>query len=56
MTTTAGPTAGPTEAGPSTTTQVYELYIRATPGVLWDAITNPQVVATFFHGAQVEST
>ena len=56
MTTTAGPSTGPTEAGPSTTTQVYELYIRATPDVLWDAITNPQVVARFFHGAQVEST
>jgi uncharacterized protein YndB with AHSA1/START domain len=38
------------------TTQVYQLYINATPERLWDAITNPQIVAKFFHGAQVEST
>ena len=41
---------------PTATTQVYQLYIRATPEHLWDAITNPQVVAKFFHGAQLEST
>lgn len=40
----------------ATTTQVYQLYINASPERLWDAITNPQVVAKFFHGAQVEST
>ena len=39
-----------------TTTQVYQLYINASPERLWDAITNPQIVAKFFHGAQVEST
>jgi uncharacterized protein YndB with AHSA1/START domain len=39
-----------------TTTQVYQLYINATPERLWDAITNPQIVVKFFHGARVEST
>ncbi len=37
-------------------TQVYELYIRAGQQQVWDAITNPEIVARFFHGAQVEST
>jgi uncharacterized protein YndB with AHSA1/START domain len=38
------------------TTQVYQLYINASPETLWDAITNPRIVAKFFHGAQIEST
>jgi uncharacterized protein YndB with AHSA1/START domain len=43
-------------AQPSATTQVYQLYIRATQDEVWDAITNPAIVAKFFFGAQVEST
>lgn len=46
MTTTDAPTA----------TQVYQLYIKASQEAVWDAITNPAMVAKFFHGAQVEST
>ncbi|MGV8977062.1 MAG: SRPBCC family protein [Cellulomonas sp.] len=38
------------------TTQVYQLYIKASQERLWEAITDPQIVAKFFHGAQVEST
>ena len=30
-----------TEAATLTTTQVYRIYIRATPEAIWDAITNP---------------
>ncbi len=41
---------------PATATQVYELYIKASQDDVWDAITNPEIVAKFFHGAQVEST
>ncbi len=37
-------------------TQVYQLYIRATPERVWEAITKPELVAKFFHGAQQEST
>ena len=37
-----------------TTTQVYELYIRATPEQVWDAITNPETIAKYFHGAQID--
>jgi uncharacterized protein YndB with AHSA1/START domain len=40
----------------TTTTQVYQLYIRASQEQVWDAITNPEIVAKFFHGALVEST
>jgi uncharacterized protein YndB with AHSA1/START domain len=45
-----------TATEPGTTTQVYQLYIRASQEQLWEAITNPQIVAKFFLGAQVEST
>lgn len=45
-----------TDARPATTTQVYQLYIKATQQEVWDAITNPAIVAKFFHGAQVESS
>jgi uncharacterized protein YndB with AHSA1/START domain len=44
----------PTQA--ATATQVYQLYIRASQEEVWDAITNPAIVAKFFFGAQVEST
>lgn len=39
-----------------TATQVYQLHIKATPEQVWNAITDPRIVAKFFHGAQVEST
>lgn len=41
---------------PATVTQVYQLYIKASQEDVWDAITNPEIVVKFFHGAQVEST
>jgi uncharacterized protein YndB with AHSA1/START domain len=40
----------------ATAPQVYQLYIKASQEEVWDAITNPAIVAKFFHGAQVEST
>jgi uncharacterized protein YndB with AHSA1/START domain/DNA-binding transcriptional ArsR family regulator len=39
-----------------TATQVYQLYVKAEQAQVWDAITNPEIVATFFHGMQIEST
>jgi uncharacterized protein YndB with AHSA1/START domain len=45
-----------TEPPPNGTTQLYELYIKAPPEQVWDAITNPATVAKFFHGAKVSST
>ena len=38
------------------TTQVYQLYIKATPEQVWQAITDPAVVQRYFHGARLEAT
>ena len=38
------------------TTQVYQLYIRATPEAIWDAITQPEFTRRYFHGVSVETT
>ncbi len=38
------------------TTQVYQLFIRATPEAIWDAITKPEFTIRYFHGARVENT
>jgi uncharacterized protein YndB with AHSA1/START domain len=37
-------------------TQIYQLYINTSPEDLWNAITDPERVAKFFHGAHHEST
>jgi len=37
-------------------TQVYKVFIKATPEQVWDAITKPEFIAKYFHGAQVDST
>jgi uncharacterized protein YndB with AHSA1/START domain len=37
-------------------TQVYRVFIRATPEQIWDAITKPEFISKYFHGAQVDST
>jgi uncharacterized protein YndB with AHSA1/START domain len=38
------------------TTQVYQVFIRATPEQIWDAITKPEFTVKYFHGARVENT
>jgi uncharacterized protein YndB with AHSA1/START domain len=37
-------------------TQVYRVFIKATPEQIWDAITKPEFIAKYFHGAHVDST
>jgi uncharacterized protein YndB with AHSA1/START domain len=37
-------------------TQVYSLFIRATPEQVWDAITKPEFTTKYFHGSRIEST
>ena len=32
-------------------TQVYQLFIKATPEAIWDAITKPEFTARYFYGA-----
>jgi uncharacterized protein YndB with AHSA1/START domain len=36
--------------------QVYQLFIKATPDQIWEAITNPEFTAKYFHGSCVDST
>ncbi len=45
-----------TATEPDTATQVYQLYINASQEEVWKAITDPAIVARFFHGPRVEST
>jgi uncharacterized protein YndB with AHSA1/START domain len=37
-------------------TQVYQLYIRATPEAIWDAITKHEFTRRYFYGQSVENT
>jgi uncharacterized protein YndB with AHSA1/START domain len=36
------------------TTQVYQVFILATPEQIWDAITKPEFTERYFHGARIE--
>jgi uncharacterized protein YndB with AHSA1/START domain len=38
------------------TVQVYQVFIKATPEQIWDAITNPEFTAKYFFGARIETT
>jgi uncharacterized protein YndB with AHSA1/START domain/DNA-binding transcriptional ArsR family regulator len=38
------------------TTQVYQVFIRATPDAIWDAITKPEFTERYFYGARIENT
>jgi uncharacterized protein YndB with AHSA1/START domain len=37
-------------------TQVYAVFIRATPEQVWDAITKPEFTTRYFYGGEIEST
>jgi len=36
------------------TTQVYNVYILATPEQIWEAITKPEFTERYFHGVRIE--
>jgi uncharacterized protein YndB with AHSA1/START domain len=38
------------------TTQVYSVFIRATPEQIWDGITKPEFTARYFYGSVIDST
>jgi uncharacterized protein YndB with AHSA1/START domain len=40
----------------ATATQVYQVFIKATPEQIWEAITTPEFTQQYFHGSRVEST
>lgn len=48
MTSSAAPVA--------TATQVYPLFIKATPEAIWAAITRPEFSQQYFFGARIENT
>jgi uncharacterized protein YndB with AHSA1/START domain len=37
-------------------TQMYAVFIRATPEQVWDAITKPEFTLKYFHGTKIESS
>jgi len=39
-----------------TTVQVYQVFIKATPERIWEAITKPELTRQYFYGASVDST
>lgn len=39
---------------PAPTTQIFEVYIKATPQAIWDAITTPEWTTRFGYGGPVE--
>jgi uncharacterized protein YndB with AHSA1/START domain len=40
----------------ATMTQVYTVFIKASPEQIWDAITKPEFTSKFFYGSLVDST
>ncbi|MGZ4401040.1 MAG: SRPBCC family protein [Gaiellaceae bacterium] len=38
------------------TTQVYSVFIKASPEQVWDAITKPEFTSKYFYGSVIEST
>jgi uncharacterized protein YndB with AHSA1/START domain len=38
------------------TTQVYQVFIKATPERIWEAITKPEFTTKYFYGARIEVT
>ena len=45
-----------TTAITQTTVQVYQVFIKATPEQIWDAITKPEFTAQYFYGAHIKLT
>ena len=39
----------------ATATQVYNVFIKATPGQIWEAITSPDFTERYFYGARIET-
>lgn len=35
------------------TTQIYQVFIKASPEKIWEAITQPDQTARYFHGARI---
>jgi uncharacterized protein YndB with AHSA1/START domain len=42
-------------ANPDLTIQVYQVFIKAAPERIWQAITTPELSARYFHGARIQA-
>jgi uncharacterized protein YndB with AHSA1/START domain len=40
----------------ATTTQVYQVFIKATPEAIWDAIVKPEFTERYFYGVRMDFT
>ena len=40
----------------TTVSQVYQVFIKATPEEIWEAITKPEFTERYFYGARIENT
>jgi uncharacterized protein YndB with AHSA1/START domain len=38
------------------TVQIYQLFIRASPEAVWDAVTKPEFTERYFYGMRIETT
>lgn len=43
-------------AAEPTTAQIYQIFIKAAPEAIWDAITKPEFSPRYFYGSRVETT
>lgn len=46
----------PTKSAEPSPAQIYQIFIKATPDAIWDAITKPEFSARYFYGSRVETT
>jgi uncharacterized protein YndB with AHSA1/START domain len=37
------------------TTQIYQVFIKASPEKIWAALTKPELIAQYFHGARLDA-
>ncbi len=44
-----------TTTNPAETTQLYQVFIKASPERIWSAITRPEDTSRYFHGSHVEA-
>jgi uncharacterized protein YndB with AHSA1/START domain len=44
------------EAMTATAEQVYQVFIKATPEAIWDAITKPEFTQRYYYGARIENS
>jgi uncharacterized protein YndB with AHSA1/START domain len=49
-------TTSPSRSAVATATQVYPVFIKASPEAIWTAITRPEYSQQYFYGARIENS